>query len=339
MTDLRTAAQRLLDAIDRALPEAPLCSAFDVVADTADDLRDALAYREDKAQAAFEHWLVEKLLTVTAAQAAHADATCKQDLQVEPCNKSCAPGYCYCEPIIKPEIKVDNTEPGQTNPWRDAVDHELSTLHMVASDDPRESIRRLIDWHCAVQIDPLVSSAAQELIERGKREALEQTEQDAVVGTKTWHEDSKIVQQNIYASEFYKPAQPRHEWQTLSDEEIYPLLVSSAAQELIERGRREALEPEQAEPVAWRTFDGEGGYDYRTYDDNENYRDEWDRRNPNHKGWVEPLYTHPPRREWRGLKEWEINDGLDQLPTEDVCSWSFRQGVYFAEKALKERNV
>jgi hypothetical protein len=68
---------------------------------------------------------------------------------------------------------------GQTNPWRDAVDHELSTLHMVASDDPRESIRRLIDWHCAVQIDSLVSSAAQELIERGRREALEQPEQQS----------------------------------------------------------------------------------------------------------------------------------------------------------------
>jgi hypothetical protein len=52
-----------------------------------------------------------------------------------------------------------------------------------------------------------------------------------------------------------------------------------------------------------------------------------------------PLYTNRPRREWRGLKEWEINDGLDQLPTEDVCSWSFRKGVYFAEKALKERNA
>ncbi len=52
-----------------------------------------------------------------------------------------------------------------------------------------------------------------------------------------------------------------------------------------------------------------------------------------------PFYTHPPRREWRGLKEWEINDGLDQLPTEDVCSWSFRKGVYFAEAALKERNA
>jgi hypothetical protein len=52
-----------------------------------------------------------------------------------------------------------------------------------------------------------------------------------------------------------------------------------------------------------------------------------------------PVFTHPPRREWRGLKEWEINDGLDQLPTEDVCSWSFRKGVYFAEAALKERNA
>ena len=49
--------------------------------------------------------------------------------------------------------------------------------------------------------------------------------------------------------------------------------------------------------------------------------------------------THPPRREWRGLKELEINDGLDQIPNEDVCIWSFRKGVYFAEKALKERNA
>ena len=51
-----------------------------------------------------------------------------------------------------------------------------------------------------------------------------------------------------------------------------------------------------------------------------------------------PLYTHPPRCEWQGLKEWEINDGRDQLPTEDLCGWSFRQGVYFAEAKLKEKN-
>ena len=50
----------------------------------------------------------------------------------------------------------------------------------------------------------------------------------------------------------------------------------------------------EQEPVAWRTFDGEGGYDYRSYEDNESYADEWDKRNPNHKGWVDKLYTPPP---------------------------------------------
>lgn len=48
--------------------------------------------------------------------------------------------------------------------------------------------------------------------------------------------------------------------------------------------------PAQPEPVAWRTFDGEGGYEYRTYDENEDYLDDWNKRNPNHKGWVEPLF-------------------------------------------------
>tara|TARA_R110000868_G_scaffold39383_1_gene137266 strand:- start:2879 stop:3343 length:465 start_codon:yes stop_codon:yes gene_type:complete len=54
-------------------------------------------------------------------------------------------------------------------------------------------------------------------------------------------------------------------------------------------------EPVQ-EPVAWRTFDGEGGYDHRTYEDNEDYAAEWAKRNPRHVGWVEPLYTAPPQR-------------------------------------------
>lgn len=55
-------------------------------------------------------------------------------------------------------------------------------------------------------------------------------------------------------------------------------------------------EMETVEPVAWRTFDGEGGYDYRTYDDNENYAAEWAQRNPRHVGWVEALYLAPPQR-------------------------------------------
>ena len=57
------------------------------------------------------------------------------------------------------------------------------------------------------------------------------------------------------------------------------------------RARIEAME--RRGPVAWRTFDGEGGYDYRSYADNENYQLGWNARNPNHAGWVEPLYLAP----------------------------------------------
>lgn len=62
--------------------------------------------------------------------------------------------------------------------------------------------------------------------------------------------------------------------------------------------------PEQ-EPVAWRTFDGEGNYDFRDYDMNENYDKEWAERNPTYAHWVEPLYTNPPQRkpEQQPIKE------------------------------------
>ena len=45
-----------------------------------------------------------------------------------------------------------------------------------------------------------------------------------------------------------------------------------------------------------------------------------------------------PRREWQGLTNEEIDEGRVHLPTEDLCGWSFRQGVIFAEQALKEKN-
>ena len=65
-------------------------------------------------------------------------------------------------------------------------------------------------------------------------------------------------------------------------------LIGEAA-DLLERVYSQPVE--LPEGVAWRTFDGEGGYDYRAYDDNENYAAEWARRNPNHSGWVDQLYT------------------------------------------------
>jgi hypothetical protein len=47
-----------------------------------------------------------------------------------------------------------------------------------------------------------------------------------------------------------------------------------------------------AEPVAWSTFDGEGGYDYRSYIDNEDYLDRYRKLNSSstYFNWVEPLY-------------------------------------------------
>jgi hypothetical protein len=97
--------------------------------------------------------------------------------------------------------------------------------------------------------------------------------------------------------------------------------------------------PEEQEPVAWSPSLMYPNYEKERVWLNGKPRQEdveyWS-KNGNRITYV---YTHPPRREWQGLKEWEINDGRDQLPTEDLCNWSFRQGVYFAEKALKERNA
>jgi hypothetical protein len=56
-------------------------------------------------------------------------------------------------------------------PWRDAVEQMLATTEQTASDDPRESINRLIDWHVSVAMDPLVSSDARALIQRGRNDA------------------------------------------------------------------------------------------------------------------------------------------------------------------------
>ena len=57
MSEINTpqAAQRLLDALAAALPHAPHCAEFDIVADAADDLRAALK-REEEALA----WLEER---------------------------------------------------------------------------------------------------------------------------------------------------------------------------------------------------------------------------------------------------------------------------------------
>ena len=105
------------------------------------------------------------------------------------------------------------------------------------------------------------------------------------------------------------------------------MLLNEAAQAL--------AQPKQ-EPVAWRTFDGEGGYDYRSYEDNESYADDWNKRNPNHKGWVDKLYTRS-QRTWLGLTDEQI----DACWNKDL--WKEKQPHHIFAKAieakLKEKNT
>ena len=93
----------------------------------------------------------------------------------------------------------------------------------------------------------------------------------------------------------------------------------------------EVAQPEQ-EPVAWRTFDGEGGYDYRSYEDNESYADDWSKRNPNHVEWVDKLYTHP-QQTWIGLTDEELHQICNSLDY-----YGDRELVQLIESKLKEKN-
>lgn len=88
----------------------------------------------------------------------------------------------------------------------------------------------------------------------------------------------------------------------VSASELLALIDAQATE--IKQLRAELAKPvERVEPAAWRTFDGEGGYMFRAYEDNEDYQEWWEKRNQHHKGWVEPLYLHPPTPAWNDAPE------------------------------------
>ena len=81
-----------------------------------------------------------------------------------------------------------------------------------------------------------------------------------------------------------------------------------------DQARAELAAIRAQEPVAWQTFDGEGGYEYRSYEDNESYADDWQRRNPKYRlsGLVTKLYAAPvPTQDVGALVE----------ALESVCTW------------------
>jgi hypothetical protein len=79
---------------------------------------------------------------------------------------------------------------------------------------------------------------------------------------------------------------------------------------------RAALEQPEQEPVAWQWLNT-AHFRQKLPVDAE-------------PGAWTPLFIHPPQR--KPLAEWQINDLMANIDPEDVCSWSFRQGVYAAEK-------
>lgn len=70
-------------------------------------------------------------------------------------------------------VEVDWKQTAPADLWKQAIDDELVSIESTADSyaTPRKAVRALIDWHCAVQLDPDVSSAAQALIDRGRAEA------------------------------------------------------------------------------------------------------------------------------------------------------------------------
>lgn len=108
-----------------------------------------------------------------------------------------------------------------------------------------------------------------------------------------------------------------HDWPNTDDE----LLRMQSAAELCRlhdvEMELQALRAQigQGEPVAWRTFDGEGGYDYRTYEGNETYDDDWAKRNPRHVGWVDPIYLHPaPQQIGQGVPDGLFESQIEPRP-------------------------
>lgn len=115
------------------------------------------------------------------------------------------------------------------------------------------------------------------------------------------------------------------------------LLTEVDGQDEIEKARKAQAAlpwpPHEAEkaqgadeqPFAWATYDGEGSYDLRLFVDNEDYKDEFIKRNPRYASWVIPLYERPavPASAsevpvYVALTDEELRDALRQCPHDAV---------------------
>lgn len=69
------------------------------------------------------------------------------------------------------EIKRQAAEIDRLQHWQRAVDDACTVSWVPVTDDARETVKALISRECQIALDPLVSSDAQALIDRGREEA------------------------------------------------------------------------------------------------------------------------------------------------------------------------
>jgi len=78
--------------------------------------------------------------------------------------------------VAREEIKRQAAEIERLQHWQRAVDDACTVSWVPVTDDARETVKALIARECQISLDPLVSSDAQALMDRGKEEAAAEIE-------------------------------------------------------------------------------------------------------------------------------------------------------------------
>lgn len=359
-------------------------------------LEAALAYREDIAQAAFEHWLVEKLLTVTAAQMAHAEA-------VEPMARPISHVGTYYgkknpaleRPIIKPEIKGHNVEPppeAQTEAekiaycagWWAAMEQKRQQPDQggktgwppgLLQDDCRglskwlasqpDARRRVREAVAALEQPERATITVQEAWEAaGGNPGIKATKEELITALQLLDkvcdeapqaepEQDNFPEEKLQAvAEYF--GDKYHVWYGIGARDVEEVLRQSVrrglvtlnfdtgeqqeqdtdchAQGVCQRSGYGIGQPEQ-EPVAYLYHDAQSAHDANPMLHSTLLVMATERR-PEYQNET-PLYTHPPRREWRSLSEEEINECWASDDPVLTLSEAVTRAI---EAALKEKN-
>ncbi len=92
---------------------------------------------------------------------------------------------------------------------------------------------------------------------------------------------------------------------------------------------QQALAQQEQEPVAWRSQNATPPGGFVIFQ-------QYPQALADLGGVIEPLYTAPPRREWRSLSEEEINETLDNNLEGGTSLFDICRAI---EQALKEKNT